>query len=201
MSNPIAVILCSSRKPRICPTIADYVISTIKLTSPDSNLQIVDVGKWNLPMFDEPMIPSQIKNTDDYGQPHTRAWSLEVQKYSGFIFILPQYNWGYPAVVKNAIDYLFNEWHGKSAMIVSYGGHGGTKAAAQFSQVLNGVHMNVVETMPSLTFPSRAELVLATQGELDVIGTGMWQIEREIVAKGVGELMACIAQGREGVAG
>ena len=46
-----------------------------------------------------------------------------------------QYNWGYPAVLKNAIDYLYHEWKGKPAAIVSYGGHGGGKGAAQLHQV------------------------------------------------------------------
>ena len=45
-----------------------------------------------------------------------------------------QYNWGYPASLKNALDYLYHEWTGKPAGIISYGGHGGGKAAAQLLQ-------------------------------------------------------------------
>ena len=46
-----------------------------------------------------------------------------------------QYNWGYPAALKNALDYLYQSWNGKPAMIVSYGSHGGGKGAAQLKQV------------------------------------------------------------------
>ena len=46
-----------------------------------------------------------------------------------------QYNWGYPAALKNAVDYLYHSWNGKPAMIVSYGSHGGGKGAAQLNQV------------------------------------------------------------------
>ena len=46
-----------------------------------------------------------------------------------------QYNWGYPAALKNALDFLYKEWHNKPAGIISYGGHGGGKAAAQLQQV------------------------------------------------------------------
>ena len=46
-----------------------------------------------------------------------------------------QYNWGYPAALKNALDYLYRSWNGKPAMIVSYGSHGGGKGAAQLKQV------------------------------------------------------------------
>jgi NAD(P)H-dependent FMN reductase len=41
------------------------------------------------------------------------------------VFVSPQYNWGYPAPLKNAIDHLYKEWLGKPAVIVTYGGHGG----------------------------------------------------------------------------
>lgn len=46
-----------------------------------------------------------------------------------------QYNCGYPAVLKNALDYLYHEWRGKSAGIISYGGQGGGQGAAQLAEV------------------------------------------------------------------
>ncbi|CAD6588964.1 MAG: hypothetical protein ASARMPRED_003842 [Alectoria sarmentosa] len=198
----IAVILCSSRQPRVCPQIGAFVTEIIEnripsiSTDPHPKLHLIDLAAWNLPLFDEPGIPSQVTNHSDYSQPHTRAWSLEIQKYSAFIFILPQYNWGYPAVIKNAIDYLYHEWHGKPAMIVSYGGHGGVKAAGQLRQVLQGVRMNVAETMPALSFPSKQTLLQATKGEeLPLLGEGgVWDSEREVVCKAFEELMALVSQ-------
>jgi NAD(P)H-dependent FMN reductase len=153
------------------------------------------LAAWNLPLFDEPTIPSQINSHSGYGQAHTRAWSLEIQKYSAFIFVLPQYNWGYPAVVKNAIDSLFHEWHGKPAMVVSYGGHGGVKAAGQLRQVLQGVRMNVVETMPALSFPSKQTLLQAMKGEqLQLLGEGgIWDSEKKNICTALEELMALLS--------
>lgn len=204
-SPSIGVILCSSRQPRVCPQVAAFVIETFEnWTSslstdlhgpPLARLNLIDLATWNLPLFDEPTIPSQITSHSGYGQAHTRTWSLEIQKYSAFVFILPQYNWGYPAVIKNAIDYLFHEWHGKPAMVVSYGGHGGVKAAGQLRQVLQGVRMNVVETMPALSFPSKQTLLQATKGEqLHVLGEGgIWDTERKDICKAFEELMALLS--------
>jgi NAD(P)H-dependent FMN reductase len=201
----VGVILCSSRQPRVCPQVAAFVMETFEnWTSSLSNefhsptsvkLHLIDLAVWALPLFDEPTIPSQVTSHSDYGQAHTRAWSEEIQKYFAFIFILPQYNWGYPAVIKNAIDYLFNEWHGKPAIIVSYGGHGGVKAASQLRQVLQGVRMNVVETMPALTFPSKKVLLQATKGEqIGVLGeAGIWNSEREGICKAFEELMVLVS--------
>lgn len=195
----IAVIVCSTRQPRVCPQIADFVVQTIRketLSETTPTLNLIDLSEWDLPLFNEPTIPSQIHHHSNYVQPHTQAWSQEIQKYSGFIFVLPQYNWGYPAVVKNAIDYLFNEWKGKSAMIVSYGGHGGTKSAAQLRQVLQGVRMQVAETMPALTFPDRSVHVKAAKGE--DLGFqdegGLWDAERDGIVRASKELLVLLSQ-------
>lgn len=98
-------------------------------------------------------------------------------------------------MVKNCIDFLFREWNNKSAMIVSYGGHGGGKAGNQLRQVLQGVRMNVTETMPALTFPSRDILGRATKGEeVPVLGEGgVWDAERKVVRKAFDELVALAA--------
>ena len=66
------------------------------------------------------------------------------------VFVTPQYNWGYPASLKNAVDHLHGEWAGKPAMIVSYGSRGGGLCAGQLRQVLQGLDMRTVETMPGL---------------------------------------------------
>ncbi len=77
-----------------------------------------------------------------------------VAEATAYIFVTPQYNWGYPAALKNALDHLYREWATKPAMIVSYGFHGGGKCAAQLREVLEGLHMRPTATMPALTLPS-----------------------------------------------
>jgi NAD(P)H-dependent FMN reductase len=113
------------------------------------DIEIVDLHKWPLPMDDEPEIPA----TGIYSEPHTRAWSEKVGGVDAVIFVTPQYNWGYPAPLKNAIDHLYYEWHDKPAMLVTYGGHGGTKCAEQLRQVLGAVKACLVPTSPALVLP------------------------------------------------
>jgi NAD(P)H-dependent FMN reductase len=151
-------------------------------------------------MFNEPTIPSQVKDPSAYVQPHTRAWSEEISKHQAFIFILPQYNWGYPAVLKNALDYLFHEWANKPALIVSYGGHGGGKAANQLKQVLQGLDMRVAENMPALTFPGRKALIAAIKGVDIGIGEGIWDGEKEGIKKAGEELLGLLAEGVASIA-
>jgi NAD(P)H-dependent FMN reductase len=55
--------------------------------------------------------------------------------------VTPQYNWS--AALKNALDYLYKEWNGKPAAMVTYGSHGGRKCAEQLQQVLTGLKMSL----------------------------------------------------------
>lgn len=148
-SKSIAVITCSTRPSRIGHLIAQHVIVELschlsKLDRNDLHLSSIDMLSHVLPFLDEPGVPSKLpaaNPTPHYTKAHTREWSIEVLKHSAFIFVIPQYNWGYPAVIKNAMDYLYHEWAGKPVFVVSYGGHGGGKAAAQLVQVCQGLRM------------------------------------------------------------
>ena len=123
--------------------------------------EIVDLKDWPLPMDDEPGIPA----AGDYVFEHTRAWSRKISEGDGFVFVSPQYNWGYPAPLKNALDHLYREWSGKPAMIVTYGGHGGDKGAAQLRQVLEGLKMKPTPTMPGLILAR--DRIEANAGEIE----------------------------------
>src|SRR5262249_17042019 len=133
--SSILVIVGSMRAKRICPQVARWV-AEVGRTTTTREIEIVDLKDWPLPMDDEPGIPA----VHDYVNEHTGAWSRKISSGGAIVFVAPQYNWGYPASLKNAIDHLYKEWHGKPAMIVSYGHRGGNKCAAQLRQVLKGVH-------------------------------------------------------------
>lgn len=165
----VGVILGSQRTPRVGDQITDFVLQTLENATShrrsDITFQLIDIGAVNLPFYDEPGIPQKILSPDGYAHEHTRAWARTISALDAFVFVTPQYNWGIPAGLKNAIDYLFNEWKGKPAMIISYGGHGGDKCAAALKVVLGGgIDMQVVEPV-CLPFPSRDFLVKSTRGE------------------------------------
>ncbi|PYH44623.1 flavin-dependent quinone reductase [Aspergillus saccharolyticus JOP 1030-1] len=196
MPTTTGLIVCSTRSPRAGLQISTFIHETIKQAHPQASITVIDLAEWNLPLYNEPGIPSCITSAEGYEHEHTKAWSREISRYDAFIFVTPQYNWGYPASIKNALDYLFSEWKGKPAMIVSYGGHGGGKAAAQLQQVLQGLRMITLDKTVGLTFPEKELLTRAAKGEdLGLEGErGVWTGERETIQDLFGELIEVVGR-------
>lgn len=132
----IQIILGSVRQGRIADQLGAWVRERLAQRG-GHTVDLIDLREWPLPPDDEPGIPAY----GHYVQPHTLAWSRKIQQGDAYIFLVPQYNWGYPAPLKNALDHLYTEWQNKPAAIVSYANRGGGKAAAQLGQVLEGLHM------------------------------------------------------------
>ncbi|MGV9408824.1 NADPH-dependent FMN reductase [Nocardia sp. NPDC003693] len=135
----IAVVVGSTRPTRICPDIASWIRDVAQEGS-SLNYELLDLAEVGLPLLDEPLKAA----LRQYRHEHTRRWSRIVDSYDGFLFVFPQYNWGYPAALKNALGYLYHEWHDKPATVATYGTRGGGKAASQLLTVLQGLHMRAV---------------------------------------------------------
>lgn len=64
-------------------------------------------------------------------------FSERIKRADGVIVVTPEYNGGYPASLKNAVDLLYDEWHRKPVAIstVSDGSFGGSQVltSLQFS--------------------------------------------------------------------
>jgi NAD(P)H-dependent FMN reductase len=101
-------------------------------------VEVVDLAELRLPFVDEPNHP----RLRQYTQQHTKRWSAKVDGADAFAFVMPEYNHGYSAPLKNALDYLHQEWRHKPVGFVSYGGvSAGTRAAVALEPVLVALQM------------------------------------------------------------
>jgi NAD(P)H-dependent FMN reductase len=133
----VQIIVASTRQGRIGLPIAEWIAGLAAARS-DYTSELVDLRAVNLPMFDEPNHPRLMK----YEHEHTKAWSATVAKADGFVFVTPEYNHSFPASLKNAIDYLHNEWSHKPVGFVSYGGvAAGTRSVQALKPVLASLQM------------------------------------------------------------
>ncbi|GAA1927792.1 NADPH-dependent FMN reductase [Streptomyces durmitorensis] len=98
---------------------------------------LIDLGEVALPFLDEPEHPSEGR----YLHQHTKNWSATVGAADSFVFVMPMYNGGFSAPLKNAIDFLHQEWQGKPVGLISYsaGTSGGAPAVEMLRPVLDRV--------------------------------------------------------------
>ncbi|HEX4208029.1 MAG TPA: NAD(P)H-dependent oxidoreductase [Ktedonobacteraceae bacterium] len=131
-SHPhILVIFGSTRQGRRGEVVVNWLMDRLARRI-DATCELVDLRNVSLPFFDSPALPG-------YGHivPEAEQWAAQVDRADGFIFVTPEYNYGYPAVLKNAIDHLYLQWVHKPAAIVHYGGFSsGYRVAEQLRLVL-----------------------------------------------------------------
>ena len=64
---------------------------------------LVDLKDFDLPVFDEPEHP----RLQRYVHEHTRRWAASVSAADAFVFVTPEYNFGPPPALLNALNYLY----------------------------------------------------------------------------------------------
>lgn len=153
MTRPTLQILIASTRPgRIGEPIARWV-EELALAHDRFEVELVDLAQVALPLFDEAKHPL----LGQYEHEHTRAWSAIVQRADAFVFVMPEYNHGINAALKNALDFLHAEWANKPVGLVSYGGQsGGARAVAMLKPILSVLRLVPLVEGVLLSFPHGA---------------------------------------------
>lgn len=133
MTRPILqVIIASTRSGRVGLPVAQW-FTDIAQAHGGFDVEVVDLAEVNLPLADEPHHPRLRR----YVHEHTKDWSATIDQADAFVFVMPEYNFGFNAALKNALDYLHAEWQHKPVGFVSYGGvSAGTRAVQMIKQVV-----------------------------------------------------------------
>ena len=153
------VIVASTRPGRVGRSIGDWFVSTAARHDAFDDVRLVDLAEVALPFHDEPHHPSEGR----YVHRHTREWSATTAAADAFVFVMPEYNYGFSAPLKNAIDFLYHEWRYKPVGFVSYGmTSGGLRAVQMIKQVVTTLQMMPVND----SVPIFLRQALDDQGEL-----------------------------------
>jgi NAD(P)H-dependent FMN reductase len=138
VSDPtLQIIIASTRPVRVGPSVAAW-IQQRAIAHGGFDVELIDLAEVNLPLLDEPHHP----RLRMYVHQHTKDWSATIDRADAFIFVVPEYNYGFNAAIKNAIDYLNAEWQHKAVGFASYGGvAAGTRAVQMLKQVVTTLKM------------------------------------------------------------
>ena len=142
----VAIILGSTRPGRRGEAVARWV-HDLAAQRTDATFELVDLADYNLPLYDEPNPPVHGKYTKE----HTKVWSAKIASFDAFVLVTPEYNHGPSGALKNALDFLYNEWVDKAAGFVGYGGAGGTRAVEQLRLVMAELQVATVRNQVALS--------------------------------------------------
>jgi NAD(P)H-dependent FMN reductase len=97
--------------------------------------ELLDLLEYNFPIMEE-----RLHHRDD-PPPRLKEYADKIARADALIIVTPEYNNGYPGVLKNALDYLLPEYERKPVGIVtvSAGGFGGINCLAQLRLVTLGM--------------------------------------------------------------
>lgn len=147
------IIIGSTREKRIGATVAAWAHRRAQEKGLDTEL--VDLRDWPLPFYNEVAGPKDLKG--NYSVDIAKQWAKKVGEADGFLIVTAEYNHGYPAVLKNALDYVYEEWNGKPVAFVGYGGiAAGARSVEQLRTVAIELQMVPLRSAVHIPFVSRA---------------------------------------------
>lgn len=135
----LKVIITSTRPQRKGIAVGNWFSEKVRQHGA-FDVEVLDLKKIDLPLLDEPNHPK----FQNYTREHTKEWSKKINEADAFVFVIPEYNYGMPPAMLNAIDYVFKEWNYKPAALVSYGGISGGLRSAQMCKLV----MTTVKLVP-----------------------------------------------------
>lgn len=168
----IKVILGSTRHNRYGDKPANWICEEIGKKT-DVKVELLDLRDYSMPFFDEPMGPAMLK--EYYSNETVKKWAAKIKEGDAFIIVTPEYNHGYPAVLKNAIDSIFPEWNNKPVGFVSYGNSGGARVIEQLRQVVIELRMSPIRAAIHIPL----EVYMATMNETVPVNAELFKPLRE----------------------
>ena len=128
----ISVIIGSTREGRFSEKPARWIFQHLKNRS-GIDARLLDLRDFPMPFFDQPAPPA-MPGRAPYEHDVVKRWTAAIAQADGFVLVTPEYNFGPPAVLKNAIDWVYPEWNRKAVAFVSYGGAMGARGVQQLRQ-------------------------------------------------------------------
>ena len=141
MKPKIGIVMSTTREGRFGEKAASWIIDAAKNRG-DLDVELIDLRDFPMPFFEDAMSPAYAPPANAVA----RKWAEKVQSLDGFIFVTAEYNRAPPAVLKNALDYAYNEFNRKPAAFVGYGGVGGARAVEQLRLICVELQMAPTRT-------------------------------------------------------
>jgi NAD(P)H-dependent FMN reductase len=189
----ISVIMGSTREGRFSEKPARWILQHL-MKRDGVDARLLDLRDFPMPFFDQPVPPST-PGKQPYADENVKKWTEAIAVSDGFVFVTPEYNHGAPAVLKNAIDWVYPEWNRKAAGFVSYGSALGARSVQQLRET--AIELQLAPVRSSVHIPVSTLWAHYKGGDVDA---GLAELERP-AAKLIDDLLwwtAALKTARDG---
>ncbi|GAA3694604.1 NAD(P)H-dependent oxidoreductase [Nonomuraea antimicrobica] len=125
----VTVIIGSTRVGRMCDTVGGWFAERARRRD-ELAVEVLDLADYAFPAC----YPQE-------AAPAMRDFATAVGAADSFVVVTPEYNRSFPASLKQAIDFAYDEWHAKPVGIVAYGsGSSGHYAVEHLRTVFCALH-------------------------------------------------------------
>jgi len=178
----VKVILGSIRPGRFSEHPGRWILGIAKQIE-GVETELLDLRNYQMPFYEEPVSPATDKTAGLKKDP-VKRWSEKIEEADGFIIVTPEYNHGYSAVLKNALDYVWYPWNKKPVAFVAYGNAGGARSVEQLREVAVELEMHAIRR--AVHIPSPWNLV----GKDNVLKEGAFDPYSDTAKKMLEELVS-----------
>ncbi|MBP9669233.1 MAG: NAD(P)H-dependent oxidoreductase [Candidatus Pacebacteria bacterium] len=121
----IKVIIGSTREGRFGDKAAAWV--TEHLAKQEGIVaETLDLRDYDMPLFNEPVSPAF--KSAPFAHEAVARFTKKIAEADGYIIVTPEYNHSTSGALKNAMDWVYQEWNDKPVAFVAYGSVGGARA-------------------------------------------------------------------------
>lgn len=160
----VSIIVGSTREKRFSENAARWIKKHLD-QRPNLTTRVLDLRDYELPFFDSAMLPG-IPGRPPYENEAVRRWTEQIATSDAFVVATAEYNFGPPAVLKNALDWVYPEWQRKPIGFVSWGSVGGARAVQQLREI--SIELQMAPIRNAVHIPAGA-IFAHFQGKTDEI--------------------------------
>lgn len=159
----IAVIIGSTREGRVGAAVGEWAAARVRQHD-DVRAHVLDLADFAFPA-----------SYPEHATEQMATFTSEIARADGFVVVTPEYNRSYPASLKQAIDYAYDEWQAKPVGFVSYGHRsGGMYAVEHLRCVFTELHTVTMRT--SVSFNLLDDRPLEADGAVQTARTMLDQL-------------------------
>jgi NAD(P)H-dependent FMN reductase len=158
----VSVIISSTREGRFGDQPAQWFHGHLAKRQ-EVIAKLLDLRDYPMPFFDQMMTPAS-PGRPAYTHAVVQRWTAEISSSDAFVIVAAEYNFGPPAVLKNALDWVYPQWNRKPIGFVGYGSAAGARSIQQLREA--AIELQMAPIRSAVHLPPETLMAYFTGGDV-----------------------------------